>query len=103
MSVTKNTEGEKAEVRKKSAGKPAGQSGGFCVYLGPSIRGVITHGKVISGSKAEALEVIAAERAKYPLIGSLVVTGEQLPEARVKVKTPGNLLYVNYRKLAAGK
>lgn len=103
MSVTKTAEAGKAEVKKKSAGGPAGRSGGFCVYLGPSIRGVITHGKVIPGSKAEALEAVAAERAQYPLIGALVVAAEHLPEARVKVKTPGNLLYVNYRKLAAGK
>ena len=38
-----------------------------------------------------------------PLIAQLVVDGETLPVDRIKVKTPGNLLYVTYHKLAAGK
>jgi hypothetical protein len=40
--------------------------------------------------------------AQYPLIASLVVSDETLPTDRIKVKTPGNLLYVNYHKLAKG-
>ena len=36
----------------------------------------------------------------YPLIATLVIPGDQVSEARIKVKTPGNLLYVNYHKLA---
>ena len=40
---------------------------------------------------------------KHPLVATLIVSGNTLPVDRIKVKTPGNLLYVNYRKLAGIK
>lgn len=42
----------------------------------------------------------AAAIEKYPLIKTLIVSGEKLPEARLKVKTPGNALYKNYQRVA---
>jgi hypothetical protein len=33
-------------------------------------------------------------------VKTLIVSGDCLPEARLKVKTPGNALYANYRKIA---
>lgn len=86
-------------VIKKLAGKP----GEFCVYLGPSIRGVIQHGMILSGSKEKAMAFLAPAIENYPLIAELIVPGATLAADRVKVKTPGNLLNVNYKKLAAGK
>jgi hypothetical protein len=35
---------------------------------------------------------------KYPLVATLIVTGEELPESRIKIKTPGNLLNANYAR-----
>ena len=40
---------------------------------------------------------------RHPLIASLVVTSDTLPADRIKVKTAGNLLNVNYKKLASGR
>jgi len=37
---------------------------------------------------------------KQPLVRTLIVSGNELPEARLKVKRPGNALYANYRKIA---
>ncbi|WP_050697998.1 hypothetical protein [Anaeromassilibacillus senegalensis] len=82
--------------------KPDGFSG-FCCYIGPTIIGVIQSGTIYPKSKAEVLKDLESEVKKHPLIASLVVGGETLATDRIKVKTPGNLLFVNYRKLASGK
>lgn len=78
----------------------AGDAGSFCVYLGPNIRGVIQSGTVYSGTKEKALASLSTAAVEYPLIAKLIVPGETLAEDRVKVKQAGNLLYVNYNKLA---
>ncbi len=41
----------------------------------------------------------AAAIEKYPLIKTLIVSGDKLPEARLKVKKPGNALYKNYQRI----
>jgi len=76
---------------------------GFCVYLGPTIHGVIQSGMICSGTRADAEKFLASAIEKYPLIAKLVVTDKTLAEDRVKVKTAGNALNVFYRKLASGK
>ena len=90
-------------AEKSTTGKPAGNTGGFCVYLGPSIHGIIQSGTIFNETKARAVDSLTAAIQKYPLIPSLIVTGETLAEDRIKVKTPDNLLYVNYNKLASGQ
>lgn len=82
--------------------KPADDSG-FCVYIGPNIIGTVHHGRVIRGNKQAALKELAYAIERYPLIASLIVTDKALPEARIKIKTPGNLLYENYNRLAGRK
>ena len=71
----------------KAKGKAGAKSAGFCMYIGPSIVGTIQQARILYVEK-------------YPLIATLVIPGDQVSEARIKVKTPGNLLYVNYHKLA---
>ncbi len=71
----------------------------FCVYIGPSIRGVIPTGKVYRGSKSEALYTAADVITAYPLVEKLMVTDRELPEARLKVKQPGNYLHTCYTQL----
>lgn len=84
--------------------KTAARSGDFCVYLGPTVIGVIQKGTVFRGSKDEVVASLSSAVEKYPLIPSLIVGSATLPEDRIKAKTPGNLLYVNYHKmLASGK
>ena len=95
-------------TRKSKAGnKPAQQSqpqeAGFCVYIGPTILGVIQNGTVYRGAKEDALASAASAVRKYPLVASLIVCGDTLAADRIKVNTPGNLLYVNYRRLASGR
>lgn len=80
----------------------ATDTGGFCMYLGPTIIGVVQNGTIYQGSKKTVLKELADAIETYPLIASLVISDKTLSEDRVKIKTPGNALYANYRKLASG-
>ena len=73
----------------------------FCVYLGPSIRGVIQKGTIYPGSRREVVESIDSAIQKYPRIRNLLVSGETLVTDRIQVKTPGTRLFTEYKKLAA--
>lgn len=90
----------KSNPVKKTAAKKAD---GFCVYIGPTIIGVIQSGTVYRGTKSEVLASIAPVIERYPLVTALIVSQDTLPVDRIKVKTPGNLLYMHYNKLAQGK
>ena len=77
---------------------------GFYCYIGPNLKGLILTGTVYKGTREDALAKAEEAIAKQPLVKRLIVSGDALPEARLKVKTPGNALYANYQKLvAAGK
>lgn len=88
---------EKAETPKK-AEAPKKETG-FFVYLGPSIRGVIQTATIFNGTRKEVEEFLAGPIERYPRIKRLLVSGDTLAEDRIKVKTPGNGLYVAYGKL----
>jgi len=81
----------------------APKKSGFCIYLGPTITGVIQCGTVYPGDKAKVLKELKSAIEKQPLIASLVIPEERISEDRVKVKTPGNILFVNYNKILSNK
>lgn len=97
---TKNAQVDTKPVQEKK--KPAQEETGFCVYLGPTILGVIQSGTVYPGSVKAVRERLAAVIEKYPLIARLLAPGETLAQDRKKVKTPGNALYSYYTKLISG-
>ena len=78
---------------------------GVCVYIGPSIRGVIQRGTIYPGSKPKVLadKSVASAVKKYPLIEKLIVSENSIAQDRASVKTPGSLLYLMYQKLASTK
>ena len=77
---------------------------GFYIYIGPNIKKYIQTGTIYRGTRAHALKQAAAAIEAHPLVKTLIVSGDALPEARLKVKAPGNALYANYMKLKlAGK
>lgn len=82
-----------------SAAAEANASGFYC-YIGPNLKNLIQTGTICRGTREEALNKAAEAIAQYPLVKTLIVSGDALPSARIKVKTPGNVLYANYRKLA---
>lgn len=73
----------------------------FCVYLGPSIRGVVQNGTIYSGTKEEILEFLAPAIEKYPRIADLICPGTDLPRNRILIRTKGNYLYETRRRFIA--
>lgn len=82
-------------AKKKTAQEPIR----YCVYLGPSIRGVIQHGAIFKCSREEACTQLSSLIDRWPRIRSLIVDGEHLSDARIQLKTPGNGLYEQARRL----
>ena len=74
---------------------------GFCVYLGPTIRGVVQNGTIYEGSLEAVKNQLAAAIEKYPRITALISSGDELAENRVRVKTKGNYLYEENRRFVA--
>ena len=75
---------EAAPIPPQEAEKPDGCAAGFYCYIGPNLTGLINHGAIFKGTRADALKAAA----------------DALPVARLKVKQPGNALYTNYRRIA---
>lgn len=74
---------------------------GFYMYIGPNIRGLIQNGTIYRGTRAEALAKAAPAIEKFKMVKALIVSGDALPVARLKLKETGNAFSVNYRKLSA--
>ena len=85
---------------RRSAKKPGGCVAGFSCYIGPNLKKLIQTGTIYRGTREEALARAAEAVAAQPLVKNLIVSGDALPEALIKVRTPGNALYESYRKLA---
>lgn len=105
--MPKNKSDAEAPVRTEDVKEPAAASAaakknesGFYIYIGPNIKGLIQTGTIYRGSRTHALRMAATAVKSHPKVKSLIVAGDVLPEARLKVKTPGNALYANYQKLA---
>ena len=78
-------------------------AGTFCAYIGPSVRGVIQHGSIFEGNKRDVIKSDAVRSAveRYAEIADLIVSGDMLAEARIKVNAPGSLLAQRRRALLA--
>jgi len=74
---------------------------GFCVYIGPTVVGLIQNGTIYQGSKKEvvASPELAPVMQKYPLAADLLVSGERLAASRQLLKQPDNLLHNKYQQL----
>lgn len=83
----------------RSRAEQDGKSGIY-MYIGPNIKGLIQTGTIYRGTREDAFSKAGQAIAKHPLVKSLIVSGEALPLARIRVRTPGNVLYTNYQKLA---
>ena len=103
MSKKKTADIEATAKPKVSSNSKTAEQGGFCVYIGPTILNVIQNGTIYPGDKEAVLKSIADAVKRYPLIELLIVTDKTLPVDRIKVKTPGNYLYVLYHMLENGQ
>lgn len=82
---------------KKAKSKPKNK--GFCVYIGPAVRGYCEHCMIFMGGKSEAEAALSRFIEKYPAARELIVDHEDLPEARLKIKQSGNALNEAYKRL----
>lgn len=71
----------------------------YYVYIGPTIRSAIQRNTVIPGNLEEVKKSLARAIEQYPPIAQLLVTGDELTEARKQIKQPGNRLYEMCRRL----
>ncbi len=90
----------KAIQTSRSAPKAVHKSGRILCYIGQNIPGRLHTGQVFRGERAEVMKGLSGTVEKYPLVKALLVSGEALPAARLKVKEPGNAHYANYQKLS---
>lgn len=92
-----------APVMQEAEAAPAAaevNESGFYMYIGPNLKGFIQTGAIFRGTRKDAYKAAAAAIKRQHLVKSLIVPGDALPEARLKVRQPGNALYRNYQKLA---
>lgn len=83
----------------KNKAKAGGPPSGFYIYIGPNIAGLIRSNTIYRGNREHALAAAREAITKYPLIKTLIIPGDSLPTARLKVKAAGNALHSNYVKL----
>ncbi len=85
------------------AEKSSKRSEEFWCYIGPNLTELIQTGTIFRGTREDALEAAKDAIEKFPLVKTLIVSGEHLPQARLDVKRSGTALNKNYMKVAAGK
>ena len=75
---------------------------GFCVWIGPGIRGLIQHGVILPVPRERAREVLPVKVAALwdEGAGALTVGPAELPEARLAVKKEGSALWKISRNVA---
>ena len=69
------------------------------VYLGPSIRGIITNGSIHKGSRSEILKKFEGGIEKYPKIERLIVADRNVAEAKERLNEKKGSIYINYIEL----
>ncbi len=95
-----STDSATAPTNKAKAGGPPS---GFYIYIGPNIKGLIRNNTIYRGNRENALVAAREAITRYPLVKTLIIPGDYLPTARLKVKTAGNALHGNYVKLEIGR
>ena len=86
-------------VSKAKAAVNPSDSCGFCIYIGPTIRGKLNNGAVFQGGKAAVITRLADLIEQYPQVKTLVVTDQTFSGDRIKVKKTGNYLHSAYQDL----
>ncbi len=72
----------------------------YFVYIGPTIKSFVQHNTILEGTLDEVKASLASAIEKYPPIAQLLVSGNDLAEARKQIKQPGNRLYEVCRRLS---
>lgn len=101
MAVKKTTDTkpeEKTVTPVKTQAQAAKQpQAAFYMYIGPSIRGLISQNAIY---RKDELKRLDEALAKYPDIKHLLIPGERLGAARATITNPDSFLAVVYNRLA---
>lgn len=100
QAVPAQAKAEKTKAAQTAPKKGQEKAAGFCCYIGPNLKHLIQTGTIFKGTREQALEQAAQAIQANPLVKTLIVSGDTLARARVQVRTPGNMLYDSYKKLA---
>jgi len=83
----------------QKATPPLKEFSGYCVYIGPTIRGVIQHGNIFQFPKEEAKKRLNIAIDRYPEVFDLIAPGNQLAAKAAEVKNKKSWLYHVYNRL----
>ncbi len=89
----------KVETKATKPRKPVVDDSPFCVYIGPSIRGMVRTNAIYEGSKEDVKKQLEVAIEKYPLIEKLISPSKAFVQDRLKVKTADNALGKYYEDL----
>lgn len=90
-----------------AAEKTDSEVSGVYVYVGPTVKGIITNGSIMRGAKNSLLEYIAQRaeavglKAKVPKIGRLLVKDKDVSAAKEQLRIGGNGLTRAYEAVLA--
>ena len=85
--------------KKKAADMAANDEVRVYVYVGPSIKGVITNGSIYRGTRSAVLAQLEPAVQKYPKIERFIVADKDVSAAKEKLKKGNNGLSAAYRAL----
>ncbi len=69
------------------------------VYIGPSIRGIVTNGSIHRGTRDEVLNELAVGIEKFPKIERFIIADRDLAKARERLRNGKGALSVEYDAL----
>lgn len=86
----------KEEKKQEAPVRAAEEEKTYC-YIGPNLPdGALKKNSIIIGTKSEIKERYKAEIEKYPQLERLMISVENLADAKSKVETEGNILNKYY-------
>ena len=77
----------------------AAENPGVFVYLGPSIRGVITNGGIYTGTRSEILSRFSDAVGKYPDIARLIIEDKNVAKTRERLSRGEGAVSIAYKQL----
>ncbi|MCM1299273.1 MAG: hypothetical protein NC203_00345 [Firmicutes bacterium] len=100
---------ESAEEEKAADTAPEAEEevSGIYVYVGPSVKGLITNGSIMQGKKSSILEFVAqraeavGQQSKVKKIERLLVKDKDVAAAKAQLKAGGNGLTRAYEAVLA--
>lgn len=100
QSVCEKTE-ELIPEEVSSVVEPIPEKSGVWVYVGPTIRGIVTNGGIYVGTKNEVLARLPDGWKKYPKIERLLVSDAAVSRAKGQINEGKGGISVAFKELAA--